>query len=154
MNLDELVKDGKLKPHKTSAQEIADLLKVAERDLLDAAIEELSTDRRFIIAYNAILQLSTIVLYASGYKTYGSGHHYITFQALKELLPAGYMQLMDYFDACRSKRNISDYDRSGIISNQEANEILAEAVKFKKIVINWLKHTHPKLILFNNSKDK
>jgi uncharacterized protein (UPF0332 family) len=152
MTLKELLNDGRLKPHKTSAQEISDLAKVAERDLADASVKGLSTDRRFIIAYNAILQLATIVLYANGYKTSGSGHHYTTFQCLKEILPAGYTQLMDYFDACRSKRNISDYDHAGIVSEQEADEILAEAIKFKKIIINWLKTNYPKLVPANNIK--
>ena len=149
MTLKELVTDGKLKLHQTSAQEISDLAKVAERDLADASVKGLSTDRRFIIAYNAILQLSTIALYAGGYKTSGIGHHYITFQSLKEILPTEYQELMDYFDACRSKRNISDYDRSGIVSGQEADEILAEAIKFKKIIINWLKNNYPKLVPAN-----
>jgi len=69
MTLKDLFNDGKLQSHRTSAREIADLLKVADRDLADAAIVGLSTDRRFIIAYSAILQLSTMLVYARGYRT-------------------------------------------------------------------------------------
>jgi hypothetical protein len=32
----------------------------------------------------------------------------------------------DYLDNCRSKRNVSDYDRVGEISQQEVEEMLAE----------------------------
>lgn len=145
MTLQELLNDGKLRPHKTSARELADLLKVSERDLSDAAIGGLSTDRRFAIAYNAILQLATIVLYARGYKTHGAGHHFTTFEALKEILSPKYNELINYFDACRVKRNVSDYDRAGSISKQEADEILAEALRFKKVVLNWLKTNYPEL---------
>lgn len=152
MTLNELLKDNKLRPHQTSAGEMAELLKVAERDLADADVKGLSTDRRFTIAYSAILQLATMALYAAGYKTYGSAHHYTTFQSLKEILPADYCRLMDYFDACRSKRNISDYDRAGGISGRDADEILAEAKEFKKVVLAWLKANHPKLAPVNNTR--
>jgi len=38
------------------------MFKLVERDLADAAVEGLSTDRRFLIAYEAVLNLATIVL--------------------------------------------------------------------------------------------
>ena len=146
MTLNELLNDGKLKPHRTSAREISDLLKVAERDLADAGVSGLSTDRRFAIAYSAILQLATILLYARGYQTTGTGHHFITFQAIKEILPKEYAGLIDYFDACRSKRNISDYDHPGGVSAKETDEIIAEAKEFKKVVMEWLRDNCPKLV--------
>ncbi|MFH1228524.1 MAG: hypothetical protein V1701_11570 [Planctomycetota bacterium] len=152
MTLKELLSEGKLRPHRTSAKEISDLLKVSERDLADAAVKGLSTDRSFTIAYGAILQLATMALYSSGYKTYGSAHHYTTFQALREILPADCRELMDYFDACRSKRNVSDYDRAGGITEDAAAEILTEARRFKKTVMDWLKINHSKLISVNNIK--
>ena len=43
---------NKLKPHKASKEEISNLLAVVERDLRDAALFELSADRRFATAYN------------------------------------------------------------------------------------------------------
>ena len=69
MNLQNWLNEGRLQRHSTSVKEIADLLKVVDRDLADAAIKEISADRRFATAYNAALQLATIVLYASGYRT-------------------------------------------------------------------------------------
>ena len=65
--LNRLVAEGKLRSHRTSAREIADLLGVIDRDLADAAVQEVSADRRFAIAYEAALQLATIAIYASGY---------------------------------------------------------------------------------------
>jgi hypothetical protein len=43
------------------------MLGLVDRDLSDASREEISMDWRFNIAYNAALQLATIVLYARGY---------------------------------------------------------------------------------------
>jgi hypothetical protein len=51
-----------------------------DRDLADAAVQDVSADRRFAIAYEAALQLATITLYASGYETHGTGHHFNTFE--------------------------------------------------------------------------
>lgn len=52
-----------------------DLLRVADRDLADAEIPQLSSDRRFATAYNAALQMATIALYAAGFRACGAGHH-------------------------------------------------------------------------------
>jgi hypothetical protein len=53
--------------------------------------------------------------------------------------------LIDYFDSCRVKRNISDYDRAGEISESEAEELIEETKKFKEAVIEWAKSNFPKL---------
>ncbi len=51
MTLNQLLADGKLVKHKTSQQEIASLLEVIERDIADASINTLSSDRRFATSY-------------------------------------------------------------------------------------------------------
>lgn len=57
----------------------------------------------------------------------------------------GYYELLDYFDSCRAKRNITDYNYAGEISESEAEELVIEAEKFLKVVLNWLKSNHPEL---------
>jgi hypothetical protein len=57
MTLQQWAENGWLRPHKTSAKEIKDLIRIVERDLKDAA-EDISTDWQFGIAYNAALKLS------------------------------------------------------------------------------------------------
>jgi uncharacterized protein (UPF0332 family) len=54
-------------------------------------------------------------------------------------LEGEYRPLIDYFDSCRVKRNISDYDRAGEISKSEVEELIEEAKKFKEIVKEWVK---------------
>jgi len=66
----------------------------------------------------------------------------VTFKVLPELLGSEIQNLSDYFDQCRNKRNLSDYDRAGEISRDEAEELLREAKKFRGIVLNWLKTHH------------
>jgi hypothetical protein len=52
----------------------------------------------------------------------------------------------DYFNSCRSTRNVTDYDRAGVVSDATADEILKEAKAFKEEAINWLKANHPDLL--------
>lgn len=145
MTLKQLLSDGKLVKHRTSRQEIASLLKVVERDITDASIEAVSADRRFAIAYNAALQLATIVLYCKGYKAVGLGQHFTVLQTLKETMGQEFRNRADYFDMCRTKRNITDYDRAGEVSEHEATELLQEVKDFKQEVEGWLHHYYPKL---------
>ena len=50
-------------------------------------------------------------------------------------------------DGFRKKRNISDYDRSGAVSDQEAREMFILARTLRKSVGDWLKKNHPVLLL-------
>jgi hypothetical protein len=51
-----------------------------------------------------------------------------------------------YLDACRSKRNTAEYDRVGVVTEQDADELIEFIIEFKSDVINWLKEHRPKLI--------
>ena len=53
MNLEDLLSQGKLRRRNASKGEIRGLLQVADRDLQDAAVPGLSSDRLFLIAYEA-----------------------------------------------------------------------------------------------------
>lgn len=138
MNLKDLLNQGKLRSHKTSKKEIINLLAIAGRDIKDAKIKALSLDRRFACAYNAVLQLATILLYCNGYKPEGTGHHFTVFQTMKVIMGNQYSELADYFDSCRSKRNITDYDFAGTISDSEVKELIGEAESFLEVIIDWL----------------
>ncbi len=145
MNLENLLSRGRLRLHKTSKKEISNLLQLVKRDIQDAKVKGLSADRKFACAYNAILQLATIVLYCSGYRPEGAGHHFTVFQAMKEIIGSKYYKLADYFDSCRAKRNITDYDYAGGISESEAEELTREAASFLEVIIDWLKAKYPNL---------
>jgi len=138
MSLKRLLSNGRLRRQKASAEEIADLFAVVDRDLNDASIKGLSPDRRFATAYNAVLQLATIAIRANGYRTAGLGHHSTTFEALPLVLGKDFKERADYFDACRSKRNTTDYGRVGDVSETEAAELLREARLFKKEIREWM----------------
>lgn len=146
MNLKHWLAEGRLRTHKTSKQEIQGLLEIAKRDLSDASVHDLSTDRRFLIAYEGALTVATIPLYCAGYETYGRGHHWLTFRILPEIMGREHSDLAEYFDQCRTKRNVGTYDRGGQISQSELDELLAEVKSFQEAVIEWVKRNHPHLV--------
>lgn len=147
MSLDTWKTNGWLREYSSSTQEVTNLLTLVERDLGDAARQEISTDWRFNIAYNAGLQLATLVLFAAGYRTgRGEGKHYRVIQALPLVMGNDFNVIRDYLDNCRRKRNVSEYDAAGTISEKEVNDLLALVLNFKNQVEGWLRENHPNLI--------
>ena len=124
MSLKSWAEFGWLKLHKTSGQEIQNLLAIVDRDLADARQSNLSADWRFGIAYNAALKLCAILLFSSGYRPEKSLAHYRTLQDLPLILGEKWQDEATYLDTCRIKRNTVEYDCIGGVSNQEADELI------------------------------
>lgn len=145
MTWTELLNKKTIQPHSTSRNEIAALRTIVERDLQDAALKALSADRRFATAYNAALQLSQITIHCAGYRVkIGGGHHQKTFEAVRVAIDTPEVQdLADYFDLCRRKRNDIDYDAAGIVSETDADELLAKAGEFQNLVEKLIRKDYP-----------
>ena len=141
MSLQNWFNNGWLTEHRTSSQEIADLLAVANRDLLDCKTSGLSPDWQLNIAYNAALQTATSALAASGYRAVREAHHYRVIQSLAHTIKAD-SGLIALFDQFRKKRNISGYDHAGMISYQEAKEMFNLANRLLQEVEEWLHENH------------
>lgn len=137
---------GDVKAHQTSSQELGNIRALIARDLADASIPGLSTDRRFATAYNAALQAATIAVACSGYRVSArAGHHAITFEAARLAIGRPSETMTDYFDACRRKRNTIDYLSSSVATDTEATEIVAKAKEFLLLVETWVVKHYPKL---------
>lgn len=146
MSLELWKQHGWLREHKTSAQEVNSLIELVERDLSDAEREEISKDWRFNIAYNAGLQLANLVLYAAGYRAgRGEGKHYRVIQSLSLVMGPEFSTMRDYLDNCRRKRNISEYDAVGTISEKEAEDFLQTVRELRADVESWLRKNHPEI---------
>jgi uncharacterized protein (UPF0332 family) len=145
MSLQQWLSNGWLRPHQTTAAQIADLLAIVERDLEDAN-RDLSPDWQFGIAYNAALKLCTILLYASGYRPEKNLAHYRTLAALPLILGKSHKDDADYLDTCRAKRNTAEYDAAGTVSRSEATELRTFTEQLQADVITWLKANHPTLL--------
>jgi len=84
-------------------------------------------------------------MYCEGYRTRGIGHHLTTFEFLRTALGPNYEALVDYFDRCRTKRNIADYVGAGSISETEAEDLLEEVRAFAQTARAWIEANHPEL---------
>jgi hypothetical protein len=146
MSLTDWANSGWLRAHQASAQEIAGLLSIVDRDLRDSTDGSVSADWRFGIAYNAALKLCAILVHASGYRPERTLQHYRTIQALPLILGKERQDDADYLDTCRTKRNTVEYDMAGAATDNDATELIEFTKELRTEVLAWLKKNHPKLL--------
>ena len=118
---------------------------VIRRDLADASLDGVSADRRFATAYNAALQAAKMAIACAGYRVVAAGHHRISFEVVKLALGKADDPYSDYFDRCRRKRNVIDYDAAFVATETEAKEIMAKATQFVAVVEQWIAKNHSQL---------
>jgi hypothetical protein len=117
------VNNGWLVAHKSSRQEISNLLGIVARDLKDSQAKDVS---------------------AAGYRASRESHHYRVIQSL-ELTVGKDAKFIRAFDAFRKKRNVSSYDIGGGISNREVVEMIAIAKALQESVQEWIRAYHGEL---------
>jgi uncharacterized protein (UPF0332 family) len=143
-SLEEWLNDKRIEKHLTSPREIADLLHLCDRDLEKVKIVELGPDWRLSIAHNAAIQAAKAALAAAGYRARKEGQHYLLIQSLTFTIKTDPI-IINQLDKFRRKRNISDYERAGIVTVKEAEEMIALAKKLRDNVEQWLRAHHPEL---------
>ena len=145
MTWTQLLANNEVQPHKTSKKELDKLRAVIRRDLADASLDGASADRRFATAYNAALQAAKMAIACAGYRVVGAGHHRISFDVVQLAIGKAADPYSDYFDRCRRKRNVIDYDDAFVATETEATEILTKAKEFADVVEQWIAKVHPSL---------
>ena len=146
MTLENLLQIGKLKPHKTTREEIARLLAAVRRNLKDAHHGDISPESRFDIAYKAVMQCALTAVMANGFRpsTSEPGHHATVIQSLPKTvgLPNARVVVLDQL---RKKRNLNDYTGSGVTS-EEAAACVRAAEDLAATVEQWLRTNRPDLL--------
>lgn len=125
---------------------VAKLLAAAQRNIVDAQLQGLSTENRFDAAYKAIMQTAMVALHANGYRTLTSkpGHHQAAIQTLPTSVGLPQAKVI-VLDALRKQRNLSDYS-GDLIPESAAKECLASALELLAHVQTWLKNNRPDLL--------
>ena len=129
--------------HTPSRHELDGLRAIVARDLSDAQVPGLSTDRQFATAYNAVLQLAKMAIACAGYRVVGQGHHVTAFEAVELAMGHRVAPLANYFEICRRKRNMLDYDMANVATETEVRELLEQAQAFRQLVEQWIAQQHP-----------
>ena len=145
MSLRNWLTNGWLVEQETSRRQIQDLLAIAERDMSDCQTAGLSADWKLNIAYNAAMQLATAALAAEGYRASREAHHYRVVQSLEFTAKAERTRVNE-LDGFRKKRNLTEYDRAGTVSEREAAEMAELAGKIQAMIVEWLRAEHPDLL--------
>jgi len=146
MSLEQWLSNSWLKRHHPTPQETEDLLSVVERDLRNCRLPGLDPDWRMSMAYNAALQAAAAALTACGYRVRkGHSYHLRTLQSLRYSIGAE-PELVARLDAFRKKRNEMGYERAGVVSRLEADEMVEMAEELKARVEKWLHDEHPELL--------
>jgi hypothetical protein len=135
---------GWLKEHKPTSRELVELLAVADRSLKDCQVAGLSSDGKLDMAHNAALQSSAAALAAAGYRASREAYHYYLIQSLSLTLQLD-ESIIRRLDKLRRKRNISDYERTGFVTEQEAQEMVELAIQIRQQVQAWIRESHPEL---------
>jgi HEPN domain-containing protein len=144
MSLENWLNDKLIVRHRPSPGEIAELLHICDRDLEKVEIIELGPDWRLSIAHNAAVQAAKAALAAAGYRARKEGQHYLLLRSLAFTIKTnpGMVHQLNKF---REKRNISDYERAGIVTEQEAEEMINLAKRLRGEVEQWLRALYPQL---------
>jgi hypothetical protein len=145
MTWTQLLANNEVQRHRTSRKELDKLRAVIARDLADSSLNGVSADRRFATACNAALQAAKMAIACAGYRVVGAGHHRISFEIVKLAIGKAAGPYSDYFDRCRRKRNVIDYDEAFVATETEAAEIVTKAQEFVETVEEWIAKNHPSL---------
>jgi len=131
--------------HESSREEISNLLALVARDLEDAAVEQLSADRRLGIAYNACRNVACLALAAEGFRPGRQRSHEWAIQSLRLTIDLE-QKKVDTLDAVRRMRHKSDYLQAGTASHSEAEEVYRFASDLLEPVLVWMRSEHPELL--------
>jgi hypothetical protein len=145
MSLTLYLRNRWIRRHTASRDEIARLLAIVDRDIEQSQVPGLGPEWRFDIAYNAVLQLATAALAAAGFQAERQNKHMRTIECLE--FTAGTDEgTVSLLDRCRRKRHSAVYDQVGAISDHEANEMVAMAIRLKEEMTGWLREEHSELL--------
>ena len=145
MSLEKWVEYGWLRQQATSPDEIKGLLSIVDRGLNDARVTQISSDLRITAAFSSSLQCCTAALRACGYRPSGPGHHMRVIGSLEHTIGAS-KGAVHHLLALSKKRNISNYDVAGAVSDQDLEQTIKLATELRAQVIEWLKNNHPELL--------
>ena len=146
MSLENLSRIGQLHPHQATAAEVQRLLGAIDRNLADAAVESISDEARFDLAYKAVMQCALLGLHACGFRpsTSQPGHHQTAIQSLELTLgvPSGECRVLD---TLRRRRNANDYS-GDVVTPEMVVECRKQAAGLLRRLNAFLRDKHSELL--------
>lgn len=126
----------KLKPHTVDWAQIERFLGSAEKKLASAR-KILAFDEEACLqqAYEAMLKASLGFMFSHGFRARSQpGHHIAIIQFVQSRLGKKHAGLLVVFDRLRRKRNLALYEDTGFVSHHDAEQALASAAEYLKVI--------------------
>lgn len=142
MSLKKWYDSGYLKKATPTSRDISAKFGVAERNLKDASVKDISDDTRFRLAYEAMLVVAQALLLAEGYRTGSQGSHYYAIESLEYTLGEK-RKAINLLQTMAKKRHVCQYDVEGSVSPEEVAVMLKEARRIMRFGIAMLMAKHP-----------
>jgi hypothetical protein len=145
MSLKSYERNRWIRRHDTSPLEISNLFALADRDIEQSQVPGLGPEWRFDIAYNSALQSATAALAAAGYRAERANKHQRVIECL-EFTAAPSRTTVRVLNRFRRKRHVAVYERTGAVTNREAEEMMDLAKEIRQRVEAWIRTQHPELL--------
>jgi uncharacterized protein (UPF0332 family) len=126
----------KLRPHTIDWAQIERFLLSAEKKLASAQ-KILAFDEEACLqqAYEAMLKASLGFMLSHGFRARSQlGHHIAIIEFARARIGKKYAGLITVFDRLRRKRNTALYDDTGFVSHHDAEQALASAGQYLKVI--------------------
>ncbi len=134
MDFGDLVEKRVVEPSEVPVDEIAGLMRVAQRDIGTASSLMLTDlDWAFAVAYNAILQSSVAYIASQGLRPNSRNKHFNTFRFMAAAL-SDESDTISRLQRFRKKRHAAVYERTGLIGAQEASDIIEFASRYVALI--------------------
>jgi hypothetical protein len=106
-----LLDSGQMQETQSGDADVAALWQKAVTSARDARNPANSIDNKYVLGYQALLQMGTAILACAGFRTRGAqGHHANTFYALEDLEIAGLEKININTERIRLMRKVSAYE--------------------------------------------
>jgi len=96
-------------------------------------------------AFNAARQCGVVALAASGYRVGQERHHELAIESLRYTIEVN-EETARRLQAYRRRRAVSDYERAGSTTPEEAAELRGLATSLLTRIEDWLATQHPELV--------
>ena len=131
MSYNRLIQQKLIRPYQADVKEIEQLIQVAVRDY-ETAEQNLDNapDWAYNMAYNAVLQIGRALMFNEGYRPRGANQHATVVEFMREKLGNPYLKQINLVDQMRRKRHRVVYEVAGIVSKDEAKQVVQFAKDF------------------------
>jgi uncharacterized protein (UPF0332 family) len=132
-NLSDLLNQGLVEKFTSNPQQIKGTIEIAKRDLASSKKQLTISewDWAVNIAFNAMLQAGTALIFSKGYRPKGQEHHRAVVEFIRAVYRAKFgSDVVEAFDKARKRRAQSVYDMVGSMSEGQARFFVEKSETF------------------------